>query len=400
MKGDRKARARLWPRRQRARTEELRDIDYASEPDSLTAGNLVVPLVDGEETFTSMLDEISAATSYVHLETYILADDTIGTTFSRVLRERARAGVKVRVMFDSFGSLTLPSGYIGELEDAGVEVHEFHRLVPWKISRWTQRDHRKILVVDGHVAFTGGLNIGDDYAPAELGGRNWRDTHVRVRGPLVGQLDALFVMTWRRQTKRTLDGYQPPRPMKPEGEQMRAMAIANRFLGRRTAIRRAYLHAIRTARDAIYIANAYFMPDPGIRRALIRAAKRGVSVHVMTNERSDMRSVQYAGESLYARLLKGGVKIHLFHTRMMHSKIAVIDGIWATVGSYNLDYISLLTNLEVIVEVIDTRFGERMVEIYEQDMTECRELVLEQWKQRPWWRKLAARFFYKFRRWL
>lgn len=391
---------RPWRRKLRRKPAAPQsDLDYAAEPHLLTRGNMIEPLVDGEQTYTAMLDAITEATSYIHLETYILEDDAIGRTFSRLLRERARAGVKVRVLFDGFGSLTLSSGFIGELEDAGIEVHEFRPLVVWKIDRWSQRDHRKILVVDGRVAFTGGLNIGEEYAPSSVGGVNWRDTHCRVEGPIVAQLDALFVATWERETDRTLDGYTPPQPS-PHVADMRAVVMANGFLRRRTAIRRTYLHAIRSARESIYIANAYFVPDPGIRRALVRAAKRGVDVHVVTNERSDMKSVQYAGESLYNKLLKGGVNIHLFHTRMMHSKIAVIDGVWSVIGSYNLDYVSLLSNLEVIVQVINRDLGAKMLQVFEDDKAQCRQLSLAEWKQRPWWRKLAAWFFYKFRRWL
>lgn len=392
---------RPWRRKDWAEARVLRsELDYAAEPLMLSRGNSIEPLVDGEQTYTAMLDAITEATSYIHLETYILEDDAIGRTFSRLLRERSRAGVKVRVMFDGFGSLTLSSGFIGELEDAGIEVHEFRPLVVWKIARWSHRDHRKILVVDGRVAFTGGLNIGHEYAPPSVGGVNWRDTHCRVVGPVVAQLDTLFVTAWVRETERELVGYAPPRPTAAEGADMRAVALANGFLNRRTAIRRAYLNAIRCARESIYIANAYFVPDPGIRRALVRAARRGVAVHVVTNEHSDIKSVQYAGESLYNKLLKGGVRLHLFHTRMMHSKIAVIDGVWSAIGSYNLDYVSLLSNLEVMIQAVDRDLGQQMINVFKDDLNECHELSLTEWKRRPWWRKLAEWFFYKFRRWL
>jgi len=391
-------RSRIGLRRKRPAVEQrLHDIAYSADPRNLSSGNHVTPLRDGAEGFPAMLDAISEATRFVHLETYILEEDTIGQTFARVLIDAAGRGVEVRLIYDGLGGYGLSADFRFALHDAGVQVVEY-RPLSLRRRRWSRRDHRKILVVDGTVAFVGGLNIADDYAPVDVGGAGWRDTHCRVEGPVVRDLDQMFRETWHHARGAPYDARPTPVVEKKPGT-ARAQAIGSNHWGRRMVIRRHYIHAIRAASDYIYIANAYFVPDPGIRRALIRAAKRGVSVNILTSEDSDLKSVQYASEAAFARLLRRGVHIHLFKRTNMHAKTAVIDGVWTAIGSYNLDYMSLMHNLEVIVEVIDRELGASMKQMYESDLEHCDDLTLEVWRQRPWWRKLAAWFFYKFKRW-
>jgi cardiolipin synthase A/B len=396
-----------------ARPPRPRDaaLSYAYDPSTLRRGNRITPLVDGDQAFPRMLEAIDAAQTYVHLETYIFRDDKVGTLFARALMRRARAGVACRLIIDGFGSIGLSVGFLGDLLDAGVEVLEYRPLSPLRNRwRWTRRDHRKILVVDARLAYTGGLNLGDEYGPVEMGGGGWRDTHAEIEGPIVEDLDALFAGTWHREGGRPFLAAEqrrraaaataaPPLPPDDDDDGF-AGVVSNSERRGRTAIRRAYLQAVSRARDYIYIANAYFVPDGGVRRALIRAARRGVRVHVLTSEASDVRSVQFAGERTYRALLKGGVRIHLWQETTMHAKTAVIDDVWSTIGSYNLDYVSLFDNLEVMVQVISRPFGEAMRAMYEADLERCRELDLPTWRKRPWWRKLLARIFYRFRRWL
>lgn len=385
-------------RRKRATVERpLRDSDYSAYPRSLTAGNLVTPLQDGAEGFPSMLDAISSASRYVHLETYILEEDTMGRTFARVLIEAAGRGAEVRLIYDGLGGFGLSADFRFALRDAGVRVAEYRPLSLMR-RRWSRRDHRKILVVDGKVGFAGGLNIADDYAPLDVGGAGWRDTHCRVEGPVVAQLDQMFWRTWHR-AKGEPYPLCPPLPFEERPGRSLAQAIGSDHWGQRMAIRRHYLHAIRTATDYIYIANAYFVPDPGVRRALIRAARRGVNVNILTSADGDLKTVQFASEASFSRLLRRGVRIHLFSKTNMHAKTAVIDDVWATIGSYNLDYMSLMHNLEVVLEVVDRSVGKTMRAMYEADLRHCDELSLDRWRRRPWWRKLAAWFFYKFKRW-
>lgn len=353
--------------------------------------------MDGGDGFAAMLDAIAEATRYVHLETYILEEDTMGRTFARLLIETSKRGVDVRLIYDGLGGYGLSADYRFALRDAGVQIAQY-RPLSLRRRRWSRRDHRKILVVDGRVGFVGGLNIADDYAPVDVGGAGWRDTHCRIEGPVVARLDQMFWNTWHRAKGTPYAAY--PRPASAEAPGgARAQAIGSDHWGRRMAIRRHYLHAIRTATDYIYIANAYFVPDPGIRRALIRAARRGVSVNVLTSEDSDLKTVQYASEGGFARFLRRGVHLHLYEKTNMHAKTAVIDGVWSVIGSYNLDYMSLMHNLEVVVEVVDRQVGAQMKAMYEADLAHCHELTLEVWRRRPWWRKLATWFFSKFRRW-
>lgn len=380
--------------------EPATDLAYAYEPEALCDGHRITPLVDGDRAFPAMLEAITGAQHHVHLEMYLLRHDAIGNLFRDALVERARAGVEVRVIVDAVGSIGLSMGFIGDLRDAGVDFLEYRPLVRWRNwGRWARRDHRKIVTVDGRVAFAGGLNIGIEYAPRDMGGAAWRDTNVQVEGPIVADLELLFWTTWHNQGGRPYSlpaGASPDRG--PEGAL--ASVVGNAFRKQRTGIRRSYLHAIHNARELVYIANAYFVPDPGVRRALIRAVRRGVDVRVIVPQRSDLLSVQYAGERTYSRLLRAGVGIYQWLGSHMHAKTAVVDGIWSTVGSYNLDYVSLFQNLEVNVQVIDRDFGARMQRIFETDFERCRALEYESWKKRPWWQKLLERFFYRFRRWL
>jgi len=378
------------------------DLKYAQDPECLEPGHRMRVLIDGDQTFPDMLDAIKAARHYVHLETYILEHDTVGEMFASALIERARAGVTVRVMYDALGSYSLSSSYVKRLRKAGVQTVEYGPMGNWRNRRfWSRRDHRKIIVVDGRIGYVGGINIGDDYAPKDVGGKGWRDTHMRIEGPVVADLDAMFRDNWLRQHGPEYPSYGrgADESVASEGTEF-CHAVGTDLRGRRSSIRRHYLHAIRRATKHISIANAYFVPDLAIRRALGKAAERGVNVQIIVSMVSDVKMVQYAGEYTYAGLLKDRVRIHGWHDNHMHSKVAVIDGIWSTVGSYNLDYISLFQNLEVIAEVIGREFGASMDEMFANDFARCREIQLPLWKRRPWWRKALSWFAYRFRRWL
>jgi cardiolipin synthase len=387
-------------RRQAADLPPARDTDYSADPRGLVPGNRVVPLVEGGETFAAMLAAIESAERFIHLETYIFNDDKVGIAFGNALVAKARAGVAVRIIVDALGTWQTSAGFFGDLRDAGAQVHEFAPLVPWRrLGRAWQRDHRKILVVDGRVAFTGGINIADDYAPAEVGGGGWRDTHCRVEGPLVDSLEAVFRDLWHREEQPPYPPYPPPEGRDPAPGRQLAQLVCKDENRNRTAIRRHYLHALRSAQELIYLANAYFVPDPGIRRALRRAARRGVKVVVMVPGRGDLRTVELASQASWAPLLRSGVRIVKWPRTHMHSKYAVVDGVWTVIGSYNLDYQSLLRNLDVIVEVVDRDLGALMQRGFETDMQRCEEVSLAEWKKRGWWQRLLEKIFYRLRRW-
>src|SRR5262245_27946155 len=365
-------------------------------------GSLVQPLRAGKEVFPAMLRAIAAAKSHVHLETYILRADRTGEEFKAALVERARAGVRVRLLYDSLGSFGLASSFLAELRDAGVLLREYHPLVPWR-ARWSlnRRDHQKILVVDDLVAFEGGTNIGDEYRPEEDGGGGWFDLHVRLEGPIVLDLAKIFSTTWERSGGEPIEPIATawrglPGPLHTANVQ----AISNAHLGSRWRMQRAYLHAIRRARSTISLMNAYFIPDRRLRRAFGRAVERGVSVRVIVPVSFDVRAVYWASHHLYEDLLRRGVRIFEWPDKMMHAKSGVIDGVWSTIGSYNLDRRSLVHNLEIGVVVLDRRIGAELQERFEHDLSICREIRLDEWRNRSAWEKALEWLFYQFRYWL
>jgi cardiolipin synthase len=374
-------------------------LSYALQPQAFLPGNRVKILRDGVETYPAMLEAIAAATDYVHLETYILRSDQTGRRFGAALMERARAGIQVRLLYDAVGSIDLAVDFIRELGASGVSVCPF-RPIGWNAAV-NRRDHRKILVVDGQIGFAGGLNIGDEYAGPTAEGGGWHDLHARVEGPAVTELARLFRRTWL-----AAGGSSFPQHEEPAAESVvtdhtaLAAAIGNEDLRRRRNIRRAYQHAMRRARARICIMNPYFIPDRGIRRVLINAVRRGVAVSVVVPEKNDLRSVQFAGHHVFGILLKAGVRIFAWPGRMLHAKAAVVDGVWATIGSYNLDARSLFHNLEVALLVIDRDLAADLEAQIMTDAASSRELVLDTWRQRPWWRKALEWLFYQFRYWL
>jgi cardiolipin synthase len=385
-----------------ARAAGLRGaLAYSYAPERHSPGNRLELLIDGEQTFPAMLQAIDGAASYVHLETYILADDEVGRMFSRALCERARAGVRVRVLFDSLGSLRLPSDYVQRLTEAGVEVVEFRPVrKTWFSRHGYLRDHRKILVVDGRVGFTGGLNVSSDYASVGFESKGWRDTHIKVDGPVVSDLEALFRATWQRSGGATYPAYPPRADQAASGENAGLAAVIASDGGHRSVIRRHYLQAILSARKTIFIANAYFIPDRGLLRALRRAARRGVRVAVIVPTESDVTLVQRATDYLFDRLLRNGIEIYRWPRTHMHAKTAVVDGIWSVVGSYNLDAVSLFQNHEVLIESVDPGFGASMEEQFEQDRRQCHRVSLAEWRRRPLGTRLVEWLAYRLRRWL
>jgi cardiolipin synthase len=360
----------------------------------------VTPLRDGSETYSAMLAAIAAARTTISFETYILASDITGDRFKAALVERARSGVAVRLMYDAVGSFGLADSWLAELREAGGEVIVFNPIAPWR-ARWrlSHRDHRKILVVDDEVAFTGGLNIANDYAAVEDGGVGWRDAHCRVRGEIVFDLARLFRRTWLRA-----GGTPFPAPRRPRKEELAGTSfvrmIDNTARRRKGAIRRAYLHVIKAARHSVWIENAYFVPDRGLRRALARAVARGVDVRVIVPGHSDVRMLEWASLYVMRRLAARGVKLLRWRGVMLHAKSAVVDGTWSTIGSYNFDAQSRFNNLEVTLEILDPAVGEALSTTFERDVTVCDPFDESSWRELPWWRKTFAWLAYRLRRFL
>jgi cardiolipin synthase len=368
---------------------------------SVRLGNVVRPLRTGKEAFPAMLAAIASARKHVFFETYILRADRTGEEFQRALIERAKAGVLVCLLYDSLGSFGLPGSYLAELRAAGVRAVEYHPLVPWR-ARWNlnRRDHQKILVVDDRIGFAGGVNIGDEARAVEDGGGGWHDVHAQVEGPVVLDLSKFFRRTWERAGGEPLPEMPHLRKGTAGPGTSAVLAVSNSAVGGRWRLHRAYLHAIRRASKSIHIMNAYFIPDRSLRRAFRQAARRGVTVRVIVPSYTDVKAVYYASHHLYGRLMKAGVRIFEWPERMMHAKMAVIDGIWSTIGSYNLDRRSLLHNLEVALVIADRKIGYDLEKQLEADVVACKEILPEEWKRRSAWEKAMEWLFYQIRYWL
>lgn len=361
----------------------------------------VTVLAEGGETFPAMLAAIAAAQESVCLETYILAGDLTGDRFKVALMERARAGVAVRLIYDAVGSFGLSAAWLADLREVGCEIIDFNPIAPWRRRfRLSHRDHRKILVVDNAVAFTGGLNIANDYASVADGGVGWHDMHCRVTGPIVYDLARMFRRTWLRAGGKRYAPIPPTANAKPGTGTSFVRLIDNTQRRRRASIRRAYLHVLRAAQQHVLIENAYFIPDRGLRRAMTRAAYRGVDVRVIVPGRSDVRLIEWASLYVLKNLAKQGVRVFRWRGVMMHAKTAVVDGLWSTIGSYNFDSMSRFNNLEVTVEILDGSVGQALVTQFEKDVANCDVYDDDSWRALPWWMKLMAWLAYRWRRFL
>ena len=381
-------------------TENWRE--YCSSPENALSGNKATLLRGGEEAFPAMLAAIAGARDYVLLEFYSVADDAIGRDFADLLRRKAREGVAVHLIYDSVGSILTDRDFFRGLAAAGVRVSEYRPVIFWKpYWNWIKRDHRKTICVDGRAAFVGGFNITEHDAPRAMGGRGWRDTQVLVSGPVVAGVEKLFWEAWAVATP--VDGpCSPPRPVAvpaAAGSQTISVVSAGGIRNVRS-IRRSYRYAIDRARHYIYITNAYFLPDRLVYRRLVRAARRGVDVRVIAPADTDHPYVRWASWAMYTHMIKNGVKIYEWQGPILHSKAAVIDGVWTSVGSHNLDHRSLHYNLEVNLNVYDREFGTTLTRSFREDLKNSKAVTLAELEARPWTEKAGSKLLYLMRSWL
>lgn len=363
-------------------------------------GNEVLFLHDGAQCFPAMLAAIDGAQSEVLLEMYWFGSDTVGCRFADALSARAQAGVRVRVIYDAIGSFEADDAMFDRMRAAGCEVFEYHPVTPWRsrfaIGKINNRDHRKMLVIDGEIGFTGGVNLADAWAPASEGGFEYRDDMVRVTGPIAIEMRALFFRTYRIFRGRE-EG--PATALKPFGEDAVSL-LANDSFRERRRIRRVYLAEIRRALREIVIVNAYFIPDRQVRRALNAARMRGVRVVVLLPVQSDVLVVRYATRALYSWMLTRGIEILEWSNSVLHSKTAVIDDAWCTVGTHNFDYRSLANNLEVNIAIRDSRVARVLRQRMQRDFDASVPVSLATWRTRPLSERAAEWFFYLLRRFL
>ncbi|HVJ19645.1 MAG TPA: phospholipase D-like domain-containing protein [Polyangiaceae bacterium] len=381
---------------------------FRHPPESYVAGNRVRLLRDGMEAFPVMLDAIAAAEQQVLFEMYWFDSDRTGRRFAKALSEAAQRGVEVVLLYDSLGSITADTRMFDELRKAGVKVLEFNPLAPWKrrfgLQRLSRRDHRKVLIVDAEIGFTGGLNLADQWAPVSDGGQGWRDDMIQIEGKAVRDLVPGFLTAWRRAGGEPLERepwVTESKPLLRDGSAgTQQVRVLDSLFRHRRRIAHAYVHELQQAKRFAYISNSYFVPDPRVINALIRAARRGVDVRVMQPAVSDIEVVRYASRAIWDKLMRNGVRIFEWHRSILHAKSAVIDGNWSTIGSYNLDYVSLRYNLEINVFVQDQAFGAALQRSFLRDFADCHEVELRTFRFRSLSERLLEAIFYRLRKFL
>lgn len=367
---------------------------------TLSAGNDARLLIDGPQTQQAMLEAVRAARHRIDFETYIIEPGEIGDRLGALLVARAAQGVSIRLIYDSLGSLATPATYFDHLTAAGITVCAFNPLVARESDQRlsiNNRDHRKILIVDGKLAMTGGINISDVYSSGSFSRRarklvrqraateklksGWRDTHVVVRGPVVAQFSRLFEETWRNQQ---CPGALPvgqraiPAPAGTMAMQLSATDPATE----RSDTYLALLSAIGRAQRRVWLTYGYFVPDPAILGALEKAARRGVDVRLILPGFSDFWATFHAGRANYDELLRSGIRIFERRDALLHAKTAVIDGVWSTVGSTNLDWRSFAHNYEANLLILDASFAGQMERLFALDESASHEIVPSEWKKR------------------
>lgn len=375
--------------------------------DALVGGHRIRFLRDGTLAFPAMLEAIAQARDEVLLEMYWFGADRVGERFRDALAERAAAGVRVVVVFDAVGSWETPWSFWAPLASAGAQILQFHPVSPlrrrFRLTSVYRRDHRKILVVDGAIAFTGGVNIGEEWAPPDAPERAFRDDAIEIRGPAAQGLRATFLETCRMCGRPLSTAARLPTAPQDDSLQDDGLVqvLTNRFgLRPNRAIRRAYLRGIRRAARSVDIANAYFLPGPIFLHAMRAAARRGVRVRLLLPERSDLRFVGLATQSLIGRLLSSGVEVYAYAPRVLHSKTAVFDGRFTMIGSHNLDAMSWRYNLECNVLVDSTQLARVVGDAFEADLLESHRLDLAAWRARPLALRVLAWFAALFRAFL
>lgn len=345
-------------------------------------------LLNGEETFPAILSALSRAVKYIHMEYYSISNDEIGNTVKDILIEKAKQGVRVRVIFDSVGSWNLGAKYVNSLKNAGIAVHSFIPVSFPKLRRELNfRNHRKIVVVDGAVGFMGGLNIGDRYLTGEPSLGFWRDTHIQLEGPAVSCLEEIFRSDWAFCEKAPLDESMPE-VAGPRGNSSAQIAASGPDSSW-NAILKGYFSLISNARKTLWLSTPYLVPGESLTTALTVAAMSGVDVRIMIPHRTDHMLVYWASLSNIEELLKAGVRVYRYEKGFIHSKILIADGRTVSVGTANLDARSLKINFEVQAFIYDRQVARDFTRAFEEDLEESSQYRLHGWLRRPLWQKAA-----------
>lgn len=375
----------------------------------LTKGNRVTLLADGKAAYAAMFKIIAKAKKHINLESYIIEDDETGRKFADLLLKKQAEGVQVHIIYDSMGSLKTPADFFKRLQGGGIQVVEFNPLNPLEDrDEWgvTHRDHRKILIVDGAVAIIGGINISKVYSSNPLKRRknraapiHWRDTDIKIEGPAVAELQKLFLETWSRQKGPSLSEQDYFPHIAESGKAL--VRVVGSTPGESNRIPFVvYVSAISSADHSIHLTNSYFIPDDQIIKALSDAAGRGVDVKIILPGITDSWLALHAQRYYYSGLLKSGVKIYEHSTSLLHAKTATIDDVWSTVGSTNMDFLSLLNNDEVNAVVLNREFADEMEKMFARDLANSKEIEWGKWQHRPYTARTMEWFVNLFSRWL
>ena len=357
----------------------------------IVEGNKVETLLNGAQIFPSMLAAIRAARTTITFETYIYWSGSIGRDFVDALVERARAGVRVHVLLDWVGSLKMDQGLVDEMKLAGIQLERFHEPHWTNLNKLNNRTHRKLLVVDGRIGYTGGVGIADQWRGQARNPEEWRDSHFRVEGPVVAQMQSVFLDNWMRATGALLhgDAYFPA--LKPAGD-LSAQMFSSSPSGGSESMQLMYHLAITAARSSIELANSYFVPDEMTLRILVEAARRGVKVRVIVpSGHIDSETVRKASRASWGPMLQAGIEIAEYQPTMFHVKTLVVDGAFSSVGSTNFDNRSFRLNDEANLNVLSREFGAAQQLVFNQDWVLARRITLAEWQARPWSERLLER---------
>jgi cardiolipin synthase len=368
-------------------------LEQAINDSPLVLGNKVRLLEDGTATYAAMFAAIRGARDHINLETYIIEDDEVGQEFAALLLEQQARGIQVNLIYDSVGSMGTPKAFFDRLSAGGVAVLEFNpvnpatALAPWVLNH---RDHRKLLVVDGRIAFIGGINISSVYSSGSVARRTgrpeehaiaWRDTHLQIEGPVVAELQKLFMETWQKQKRKPLatKDYYPA--LQVQGRDI-VRAVGSTPDDPYSLMYLTLISAIGNSERDVRLTQAYFVPDAQLLKALTDAAARGVNVQMILPSRSDSELTYHAGRSHYDALLEAGVRIYERKGALLHAKTAVIDGVWSCVGSSNLDWRSFLDNDEVNAVVLGREFAAQLEAMFAKDIAASEAIDLATWQSR------------------
>lgn len=364
---------------------------------ALLPDNRITAYQNGDEIFPAMLEAIRDARETITFETFIYWSGEIGREFGDVLSERSRAGVKVHVLLDWVGAGKIDEEILASMEEAGVEIEKFHPLKWYHLARMNNRTHRKLLVVDGRVGFTGGVGIADLWLGDAQDPEHWRDSHYRIEGPVVAQIQAAFNDNWVKTHDRVLHGEKYFPAIGTAGEMTAQMFYSSQDNGSES-VRLMYLLSIAAARKSIRLSAAYFVPDSLTVASLVSARRRGVAVDVIVpGEYIDTDIVRAASRSRWGPLLEAGVRIHEYQPTMYHCKVMIVDDAWTSVGSTNFDNRSFRLNAEANLNVLDTTLAREQARVFEEDLRNSREVSLEMWENRPWTEKFKEWFAGLFR---